>query len=329
VAARADPTPPVGVRGRIVGAFSGSRELVRVAYRDPEQVAERLTLYAAQSLGEPSLAWAQGARRAHPDAAPADLAEDLRVQSAKIARIDGAIAGTPFFIALVPGYLSYLWQEARMALRTAALYGRDPRTLRTAAEVLAMRGVHPTVEAAEAALIGVRDGPAPAKPDARRPLSTWVRSVRAILVFGGFLSSPTDDDRDGRSDRLRAVLGLLIGGAIWLITWVLPLTFMIAMAWSCETHTRQLGRRVLAFYDTDASTPRSAIAAAARQRERGHSKRQALRGIALALSIAVPIGFVTYVNHVRQTVGLNWLGALGALVALSLVIATAVVGSRR
>jgi hypothetical protein len=32
-----------------------------------------------------------------------------------------------------------------MVLRTAALYGRDPRDLETTAEVLALRGVHPTV----------------------------------------------------------------------------------------------------------------------------------------------------------------------------------------
>ena len=61
----------------------------------------------------------------------------------------------------------------------------------------------------------------------------------------------------------------------------------------------------------------------------GHDRRQIVRGIALALSIGIPIAFVVYVNHVRQTVGLNRLGAIGALVALSLVLAAAVAGSRR
>ena len=59
---------------------------------------------------------------------------------------------TPFLIALVPGYLAYLREEGRMVLRTAALYGRDPRELETTAEVLALRGVHPTVDVARAAL---------------------------------------------------------------------------------------------------------------------------------------------------------------------------------
>ena len=63
--------------------------------------------------------------------------------------------------------------------------------------------------------------------------------------------------------------------------------------------------------------------------DRGHDKRAILRGVVLFLSIAIPIGFIAYVDHVRKQVGVNWLGALGALVALSLVIATAVVSSRK
>ena len=45
-----------------------------------------------------------------------------------------------------------------------------------------------------------------------------------------------------------------------------------------------------------------------------------LRGALLALSIIVPIGFIAYADHVRQSTGINWLGALVALVAASMVI---------
>ena len=90
----------------------------------------------------------------------------------KVAAIDGAVAGTPFLIALIPGYLLYLRQEARMLLRTAALYDRDPRDLETAAEMLALRGVHPTVDDVRSALLPVRDVPLPEKPAARRPWRT-------------------------------------------------------------------------------------------------------------------------------------------------------------
>ena len=49
-AASEEPHP----KGRIRRAFSTSRELVRIAYRDPEHVSERLTLYTARRLGDPS-----------------------------------------------------------------------------------------------------------------------------------------------------------------------------------------------------------------------------------------------------------------------------------
>jgi peptidoglycan/LPS O-acetylase OafA/YrhL len=112
------------------------------------------------------------------------------------------------------------------------------------------------------------------------------------------------------------------------MTWILPVTFMILMAWGCETHARQLGRRALLFYDGEAASVSAAIALAERRRDRGHDKRTLVRGIALFLSLAIPLAFIAYVNHVRKSVGFNWLGALGALVALSLVIAVGVVASR-
>ncbi|MGB0091974.1 MAG: hypothetical protein WBP81_05515 [Solirubrobacteraceae bacterium] len=246
-----------------------------------------------------------------------------------MARIDGAISGTPFLIALIPGYLSYLREEGRMVLRTAALYGRDPRALETSAEVLSLRGVHPTVDAARAALEKVRDVPLPDKPVDRRSVRTWVRSVYVLLIFGGFLSAPSDVRDETAHPWLKASVGFLIGAAIWVTTWVLPATFMVAMAWGCETHARQLGRRALLFYDGDADGAQAAIAAAKERQDRGHGTREILRATLLVLSIAVPIGFVAYADHVRQSTGINWLGALGALVAVSLVLAASVVANRR
>jgi hypothetical protein len=186
-----------------------------------------------------------------------------------VARIDGAVSGTPFLIALVPGYLAYLREEGRMVLRTAALYDRDPRELETSAEVLVLRGVHPTVDAARAAVEQVRDVPLPEKPVKRRSVRTWVRSVTVLLIFGGL------------------------------------------------------------FYDGDADSAQAAIAAAKQRKDRGHGKREILRATLLVLSIAGPIGFVAYADQVRQSTGINWVGALGALAAVSLVIAASVLANRR
>jgi hypothetical protein len=303
---------------------------VRIAYRDPAHIPERLTLHATQNLAVPSREWAERKLRERPDASPAEIADDLREQSVKIARVDGAVAGTPFFIALVPGYLSYLWQEARMGLRTAALFGHDPTTMHTAAEMLALRGVHPTAERAEAALREIAERPLPPPVTKRRPLRTWYYAVRSVLIFGGFLEAPEEGEKQtGARARARAAIGVLIGFAIWATTWILPVTFMIALAWGCETHCRKLGLRTLARYGGAGVTTEEAIAKAEVKNEEGRTKRQVLRSAVLALSVAVPIVFVAYANHVRQDTGVNWIAALGALVALSLVIAGSVYGSRR
>jgi hypothetical protein len=313
--------------GHVRRVWASTRELMRIAYRDPEHVPERLTLHAVRNLAEPSRAWAVAARRARPDASPAELADAVREQSIKLARLDGAVAGTPFFVALVPGYLSYLWQETRMVLRTAALFGIDPADRRTAAEMLVLRDVHPTVEAAAAALAAASAPPAPVKR--RRSLVLWMRSVRAVLVFGGFLDAPRGRRPTGVRARVRAVAAAALGLAVWATTWVLPVTCMLAMAWACESHARRLGLRSLGLYGPAGSTSQDAVATARRRTEAARTRRQVLRAVALSLSVAVPVAFVAYVDHVRQHTGINWLGAIGALVALSLVVAGAVYGSRR
>jgi hypothetical protein len=43
----------------------------------------------------------------------------------------------------------------------------------------------------------------------------------------------------------------------------------------------------------------------------------------------VPIGFVAYADHVRQSTRINWLRALGPLMAVSLVLAASVLANRR
>lgn len=207
VALSHDPlaTRPRGIR-RVCALSSDARDLARIVYRDPEHVPERITLRATERLAESSLAWAQAIRSERPEVEPAVMAEEVRHQSSTVARINGAIAGTPFFVAIVPGCLGYLWQETMMVLRTAALYGRDPRQLTTAAETLSLRGVHPSPEAALAALEAVLAKPLPDKPPRRRALRNWVQSLHMVLVFGGFpRRRPRDHRRAGEPSCSRSL----------------------------------------------------------------------------------------------------------------------------
>ena len=326
----AEATAEPDSKGQVGRALSEGRRLAGIAYRDPEHVSERITLNGAQKLGEESVDWAMRARRERPDVPRGVIAEETRIQTARVARLDGAVAGTPFLIALVPGYLAYLWQEGVMERRIAALYDRDAGDLQTSAEILVLRRVHPTVEAAHVALRKVIADPSPEKPTERRRLRVWVRSIYRLLVFGGFITPSEDDERNKDKYahwRLRAAIGALIGAAIWVTTWVLPVTFMIAMAWGCETHARTLGSRSLLFYGGQGACDEAA--AGGPDRGQSRTKRDLIRGFFLVLSIAIPVVFIAYADHVRNSTGINWIGALGALVAASLVIAISVLARQR
>jgi hypothetical protein len=311
-------------RGRIRTSLSRGKTLATIAYRDPVHVAERLTLFGANNLAEPSQQWAERVQAEQPDLSKAQIAEKLRTKSAHIARVDGAISGTPFLIALAPAYMAYLWQEGRMVLRTAALYGRDPSTLTASAETLVLRGVHPNVEAASEALTKVREMPMPDKPEQRRPLKVWVSAIYALLIFGGFLSAPGGEKARGARARLKATIGITFGLAIWVSTWVFPVTFMIMMAWGCESHARELGNRAVAFYGGEVGTAEAAIELAEDVHDKGHDRCDIVRATFLGLSIAIPLGIVAAVIHFMQNSSSPILLAIGALVAVSLVVAVTI-----
>jgi len=311
---------------RVRAAMSVPRELIRIVYRDPEHLCERMTLLASQRLAAPAREWVQRTREAQPHTDVREIADRLGVQSARIARIEGAVAGTPFYVALVPGYINYLWQEMRMTLRLAALYGRDPAALSTAAEALSLRGVYPSVQAAEVGLLAVQAASLPPKPSRRRPLRVWIDSVRRLLVFGGFLSPPSGRHHPNLLSRWRDALGLIAGAAVWVITWFFPATFIAAMAWGCHTHARRLFRAAADYYageTTPPKTPRLRV-----PQWRHHSKRELAHSAALSLSILIPIGFLVYATRVRDHVAFNAISGLGLLVAISLVVAASLYGRR-
>jgi hypothetical protein len=314
--------------GRRRAAMALPRDVVRVAYRDPVHICERLSLFAAQRLADPSRDWAQ-ASRSQPDVDLNEVVTNLGVQSSKIAFTQGLVAGTPFYLALLPGYMNYLWQEVRMTLRLAALYGRDPGSLRTAAEMLAMRGVHPDIDAAQAALVAVQTTGRPAKPDRRRPLRLWFDSIRRLLIFGGFIDPPSGKRHSGLRSRLRDALGLAVGVAMWLVTWFFPATFMMMMAWGCERHSRRLFTEAVDHYAGSDASVKLPVHSGPGIPRRPHGPREVASAAGLALSVAIPVGFLAYAVYVRNKYGINWLSALGLLVAVSLVTAAAAYGSRR
>jgi hypothetical protein len=120
-----------------------ARGLLRSLWTQPSDAPERLMIAAAARLGEPSWQFAERLREARSRATPSELSVGVRTQAVRITRIDGAISGCPFFLALVAAYVAVLWEQARMALRIAAIHQRDPRDPGIVAELLWLRGGAP------------------------------------------------------------------------------------------------------------------------------------------------------------------------------------------
>jgi hypothetical protein len=303
--------------------------LVRLVLRDPHHVPERLTIYTVDRQADAARDWASQRRAAQPDTPVVALAEDQRRRTVSTARIDGAISGTPFFIALVPAYIAFLQQEVRLHLRVAALYGHDPADPRVAADFLVLRSVHRDAGRAQAELEAVRATPVP--PPARRtPLKSWYRAVMNVLVLAGFIGPP--DENKGSLTWFQKVVRAVqfaVAGLIWAMTWVLPLTFMIVMSWACESDARRFGARVTAHYgDPDAALE---VAKARGDRKAGGNRAvNVARGALVVLSVALPLALVAAtVANGKGPLGVNVPEATGALVALALVIGVTVAATRR
>jgi hypothetical protein len=309
------------------GAFGGLRRrlrapvtFVRLIRRDPHHVPERLTIFAVDRQAAAAHDWAERAR----ERSRAATADDQLRRTIATARVDGAIAGTPFFIALVPAYVAFLLQEVRLHLRVAALYGHDPADPRVAGEFLVLRGVRPDVDAAVAELEKVRATPLPPRPAQRTPIRSWYRAVVNVLVLAGFLGAPDEDEaRDGgRWRRIVDAIRFIVAGFIWALTWIFPLTFMIVMSWACESDARRFGGRVIAQYRPPGEE-------AVFVDKRGHRALDVARAAIVVLSVAIPLAFVgAAIANGKGPLGIDVPDAAAALAALALVIGVSVAALR-
>jgi hypothetical protein len=318
----------LGIEKSSPGRTAVPRGLARIVRRDPENFAERLTLYAVRALAGESWDWAERWRRENPSGSPVRLEDETRKHSARVARLDGAVSGCPLYVALVPAYTAVLFQQVRMVQRIAALNGRDPRAPRMAAESLALRDIYPTVDAAEEALEKLPED-LPERAGEFRGVRTWVELVRKILVLIGLLAPP--EEGRAKPSFLRKVGNLALGGGVWIMTWVIPGLFMVLMSWTCESSTRKLGARAVEFYSDLTPAEREAAKPGELEVEhdRGHHLRAAVRWVLAALAVAIPMGLLL-LAAIEQKAGhrVIWLSVVGSLTALALVAGLASMSRR-
>ena len=156
----------------------------------------------------------------------------------------------------------------------------------------------------------------------RTPLKSWYEAVVSILILAGFMQAPEEDGSRSFNlgqQVLRAVR-FVVAGTIWVLTWVVPITFMIVMSWACESDARRFGERVMTHYGDEGVD--IAVAMARADRKAGGNRAVSLaRGALVVLSVALPLALIasTVVAH-SGPFGVDLPKAAGALAALALVI---------
>ena len=295
--------------------------LLRLALYDPTHIPERLTIYSVDKQAESARSWARRTREAEPETPLAVLADAQRRRTVSTARIDGAVAGTPFFIALVPAYIAFLRQEVRFHLRVAALYGENPSDPRVAADFLVLRGVHKDNKKALAELDAVRANPLPAHRE-RTPLRSWYQVVVSILILAGFIQAPEENGHKHLTlgQKVLQAVRFVVAGTIWILTWVVPITFMIVMSWACESDARRFGQRVMTRYADEGADIAIAMARADRKAG-GNGAVTFVRATVVVVSVALPLALIaSTVLAGNGPLGVQFPEAGAALAALALVI---------
>lgn len=138
----------------------------------PEYTMELLALAAVTELGPQARDWVAEMRAAYPAATPEGLAHLATNQHL---RLSAAAALAGLATGLVGGAVEaagVAWVQARLALRLAAVYGRDPADPERAVDLLVLIRVHPDADAARDALAAATSAvPTAAVPTGDMPTS--------------------------------------------------------------------------------------------------------------------------------------------------------------
>ncbi len=141
---------------------------------DPGHGPELVAQAAMAHYPPAARAWADRLRRTYPFATPDGLARLAARDHIRLARAAGAatVLGGP--LGPLTGTAAVLAVQGRLVAHIAAAYEVEPR----AADLLVLTGVHPSVEAAEAALAAAE------KPGA--PTTLWRAGVPLLRMLGGW-----------------------------------------------------------------------------------------------------------------------------------------------
>lgn len=119
---------------------------------DPVRAPEYLALAAVERFGPEARQWITEFRRRFPHVKPGYLAMLARTRFVRLSRYSGAVAGVAGGVGAVVDFGVLAWNQARMVIYLAAIYGEDTTSRDRAAELLMLQNMHKVVGTAQTAL---------------------------------------------------------------------------------------------------------------------------------------------------------------------------------
>lgn len=221
------PTPPEPRDGPATTPATLPDGLFARMRSDPTHAPEHLALAAVERFGPEARDWADRFRAEHPAVPVPNAAQLVRTQFVRLSRYSGALAGVTGALGAVVDTGVLAWNQARMVLYLAAVYGQDPTDPERAVELLMLRDIHRKVSAARTAL-----------------------DVAARRQQPGALLDQMHSDRDGSLLVLGWELAKMAGMRALrrAVLKVVPLASVPLGAMANASSTKKLANRAIAMY---------------------------------------------------------------------------------
>jgi hypothetical protein len=119
---------------------------------DPTHAPEYLAVAAVETFGPEADRWVRTFRAKNPTVTEAYVALSVRARFVRLSSYSGAAAGVAGAVGAILDIGVLAWNQARMLLHLAAVYGFDPTDPERAAEMLVLRGIQTKLDTARTAV---------------------------------------------------------------------------------------------------------------------------------------------------------------------------------
>jgi hypothetical protein len=216
--------------------------------RDPGRASELAVLHALPELSPHVKSWWPTWSQRHPDESPERLSRRVLRKSVHVAYRGGVIAGSSFYVGMVPAVAMIYLDQLIVVLRIAAIYGRDPTASERCAEILVFQGNYNSTSAAMAALQqAVADKECGRSPERTTGIAGALRQVPLMIGL--------------QMRKFKTPLDVLIA-VTEVVAFFVPVVSIPVWAVANARATRRLGRAAISFYSQPPTADTGAVAIA-------------------------------------------------------------------